>query len=151
MVKKSVPTPARTYNARRDTFDFRYVTSLTEVLSEISLDDYLIHSVTARDQAEEGACTGFGLATFVNCLLIKRSRFSAPKPVLSLLLYEFSRCYDEWPGEDYSGSTARGAMKGWNKHGVCIETDWSYDEQRSDARTSSLACKRPYTMNKLAA
>ena len=40
-------------------------------------------------------------------------------PVSPRMLYEMARRYDEWPGEEYSGSSARGAMKGWHKHGVC--------------------------------
>ena len=35
------------------------------------------------------------------------------------MLYEMARRYDEWPGEEYEGSSARGAMKGWVSHGVC--------------------------------
>ncbi|MBK6876070.1 MAG: hypothetical protein IPG99_06325 [Ignavibacteria bacterium] len=35
------------------------------------------------------------------------------------MLYRFARRYDEWPGEKYSGSGARGAIKAWHKHGVC--------------------------------
>ena len=35
------------------------------------------------------------------------------------MLYDMARRYDEWPGENYDGSSARGAMKGWHKHGVC--------------------------------
>ena len=31
------------------------------------------------------------------------------------------RLYDEWLGEDYDGSSCRGAMKGWHHHGVCDE------------------------------
>lgn len=28
-----------------------------------------------------------------------------------------ARRYGEWPGENYEGSSARGAMKGWHQHG----------------------------------
>ena len=42
------------------------------------------------------------------------------------MLYEMARQHDRWPGEDYEGSSARGAMKGWHKHGVCGEEDWPY-------------------------
>jgi hypothetical protein len=40
------------------------------------------------------------------------------------MLYEFAKRYDEWPGENDAGSSARGAMKGWHKHGVCAEECW---------------------------
>jgi hypothetical protein len=43
------------------------------------------------------------------------------------MLYEMARCYDEWPGENYEGSSARGAMKGWSRHGVCERRLWPDD------------------------
>lgn len=130
MAKKNTSKPVRVYNARRDTLDFRdrmYVASLTEVPSDIPLDSYLSHQVPVLDQGKEGACTGFGLATVANYLLIKRSHVPDRTPVSPRMLYELARRYDEWPGTEYSGSSARGAMKGWNKHGVCAATDWPYD------------------------
>jgi len=42
------------------------------------------------------------------------------------MLYDLARRYDEWPGEDYSGSSCRGAIKGWHKHGVCSAARWRY-------------------------
>ena len=36
-----------------------------------------------------------------------------------------ARRYDEWPGESYEGSSARGAMKGFVRHGVCLAKTWS--------------------------
>ena len=38
------------------------------------------------------------------------------------MIYHLARKYDEWPGEDYDGSSCRGAMKGWFHHGVCSES-----------------------------
>ena len=42
------------------------------------------------------------------------------------MLYHLARFYDEWPGEDYDGSSCRGALKAWNKHGVCSDALWPY-------------------------
>ena len=47
------------------------------------------------------------------------------------MLYEMAKRYDEWPGEDYDGSSARGAMKGWHKHGVCSDEHWRYKTRRT--------------------
>ncbi len=44
------------------------------------------------------------------------------------MLYKFARRYDEYEGEDYEGSSCRGALKGWFHHGVCRETLWQYDK-----------------------
>ncbi len=86
------------------------------------------------DQGEEGACTGFGLAALINYLEFRHA-FEAsggngkPKaqPIVSpRMLYHLARVYDEWPGEDYEGSSCRGAMKGWFHHGVCADSLWPY-------------------------
>jgi pimeloyl-ACP methyl ester carboxylesterase len=105
------------------------------------------------NQGKEGACTGFGLAALVNYLLWKDqlegklpvaipksngvlvrpdalwdTANAATKKIESVsphMLYHMARLYDEWPGEDYEGSSCRGAMKGWYRHGVCLQKTWS--------------------------
>lgn len=81
------------------------------------------------DQGQEGACTGFGLAAVVNYLQWTRSYGEggkgAFKSVSPYMLYDLARFYDEWPGQDYDGSSCRGAMKGWHKHGVCEQSLWA--------------------------
>ncbi|HEV2704569.1 MAG TPA: C1 family peptidase [Pyrinomonadaceae bacterium] len=74
------------------------------------------------DQGQEGACTGYALAAVVNFLL--RRRGILERRVSPRMLYEMARRYDEWPRENYSGSSARGAMKGWVAHGVCEYERW---------------------------
>ena len=73
------------------------------------------------DQGTEGACTGFALAAVINYLLAARN---IRRQVSARMLYEMARRYDEWPGESYEGSSARGAMKGWLAHGVCPWEKW---------------------------
>ena len=79
------------------------------------------------DQGEEGACTGFGLACVINYLFWVRARQvgeELPPKVSEAMLYDLARFYDEWPGEDYEGSSCRGGMKAWHKHGVCAQELW---------------------------
>jgi hypothetical protein len=76
------------------------------------------------DQAQEGACTGFGLAAVINFHLATER---IDRQVSPRMLYEMARKYDEWPGEDYDGSSARGAMIGWVRHGVASEKGWPSD------------------------
>ncbi len=81
------------------------------------------------DQGEEGACTGFGLAAVINYLRWRQAfeqNTDSPQKVSERMLYHLARHYDEWPGEDYEGSSCRGAMKGWHRHGVCLEPTWPY-------------------------
>jgi len=134
------------FDARPDTLDFRdrmYVPSLHEVPTRVDLNEYRQWGVPILNQGQEGACTGFGLATVANYLLRRRKVVPDPTPVSPRMLYEMAKRYDEYPGENYTGSSARGAMKGWNKHGVCAEAAWPYqaagapgglnDERTSDA------------------
>jgi hypothetical protein len=140
----------RIFNARPDTLDFRdkmYEANLYEVPVKIDLEEYKKWKVPILDQGQEGACTGFGLATVTNYLLRRRKIVPDPKPVSPRMLYQMAKRYDEWPGEHYSGSSARGAMKGWHKHGVCGEECWPYDvhdaaESLSEKRIAD-ALKRP--------
>lgn len=128
---KAAPTTAsgQVLNARADTVDFRdlmFTPTLAEVPQTRPLDDYLAHKVPILDQGTEGACTGFGLATVVHYLLNTRKHWPDNTTVSPRMLYDMARRYDEWEGTSYSGSSCRGAMKGWQKHGVCTETRWPY-------------------------
>lgn len=79
------------------------------------------------DQGQEGACTGFGLACVINYLRWRKAGLPAKMESVSpRMLYNFARRYDEYDGEDYEGSSCRGALKGWFNHGVCLENDWPY-------------------------
>ena len=80
------------------------------------------------DQGQEGACTGFALAANINYHLAINGRCNVAD-ILKVgasprMLYEMARRYDEWPGEDYEGSSARGTMKGWTAHGVVTRNTW---------------------------
>ncbi len=75
------------------------------------------------DQGREGACTGFALAAVIN--LLNQQRGSRVR-VSPRMLYEMARKYDEWPGEDYSGSSCRGVIKGFANMGACRESYWPY-------------------------
>ncbi|MDJ0861013.1 MAG: C1 family peptidase [Gammaproteobacteria bacterium] len=89
------------------------------------------------DQGEEGACTGFGLAAVVNFLLSNHSDESRhpQESVSPRMLYELAKRYDEWEGKAYDGSSIRGAMKGWRRHGVCTQRLWPYREGRAGSLT----------------
>jgi hypothetical protein len=117
----------RTLDAMPDTIDFRdamYSPALIEVPPVSDLAGYRKVGIPVLDQGSEGACTGFGLATVANYLLRGRGKKATADEVSAWMLYAMAKRYDEWPGEDYSGSSARGAMKGWHKHGVCVARLW---------------------------
>ena len=153
MPRKSSKTSAkitvleRRLTARPDLLDFRdlmYTPTLVEVPTYRDLDDYRKAKVPILDQGREGACTGFGLATVVHYLLRTRRRVPDAKAISPFMLYDMARRYDEWPGENYEGSSCRGAMKGWHKHGVCEQWLWpaSGDYALSEKRSND-AARRP--------
>lgn len=113
----------RTFDAMPDRIDSRdwfYHPSL-RALPDVVVNCDLVPQVL--DQGTEGACTGYALASVINSLLSQRdvTRLVSPR-----MLYEMARRYDEWPGESYSGSSARGAMKGWVRHGVATAKTWPH-------------------------
>jgi hypothetical protein len=102
---------------------------VTQYLPLYGKDDMVL------DQGREGACTGFGLAAVVNYLqwrawMQKKRKGDKPEHVSPRMLYHLAKFYDEWPGEDYDGSSCRGAMKGWHRHGVCGLGNWPYNPDR---------------------
>ncbi|MEC5160237.1 MULTISPECIES: C1 family peptidase [unclassified Janthinobacterium] len=113
---------------RADSIDFRdimYVATLVEVPLRRELEQYQRALVPILDQGSEGACTGFGLATVAHYLLCTRRDSADLGAVSPQMFYDMARRYDEWAGVDYEGSSCRGAIKGWYKHGVCAEPLWS--------------------------
>lgn len=111
------PIPEESLNVTADAPDLRdrYYEPTLAPLKEV------IHppgNLYILDQGEEGACTGFGLAATINLLYRFQSKDTRVSP---WMLYAMARRYDEWPGEDYDGSSCRGAIKGWKNTGVCAE------------------------------
>lgn len=144
-IRSKIKNINRTSDARPDRVDLRdrkYLPRLVNLPSKYPsaaailemLPDY---ESLVLDQGAEGACTGFGLAAMINFLRFREARQAALEggsrrkikllPNISpRMLYENARLYDEWEGEDYEGSSCRGALKGWQRHGVCTELTWPY-------------------------
>ncbi|MEO8136284.1 MAG: C1 family peptidase [Betaproteobacteria bacterium] len=130
----------RILDARPDRLDFRDLPYRPPLRSlpplwptDAAIKQFLpgyIKAKLVRNQGNEGACTGFGMACVANYLRwvrhVETKSKAAFESVSPRMFYELARRYDEWPGVDYEGSSCRGALKGWNKHGVCSETKWSY-------------------------
>lgn len=137
--KAAAPIAARraTLNVTRDPADLRdrqYLPPPRSLPQLFPADDdikYFMGSYTKAglilDQGQEGACTGFGLACVINYLRWRSA--GMPKQLESVsprMLYKFARRFDEYEGENYDGSSCRGALKGWYHNGVCLESRWPY-------------------------
>lgn len=145
---RKASSPKRIFDALPDTVDFRdtlFVPTLIRVAPVSDLAAYRRCRIPVLDQGGEGACTGFGLATVANYLLRVRGQDPKANEVSAWMLYSMAKRYDEWPGEDYEGSSARGAMKGWFKHGLCALSLWKerHPDPKLQARLGADALSRP--------
>lgn len=139
--KVAAPAVHRTLTVRKDPIDLKDrpyqppPQSLAAAFpADAELGKYLPRYVKAGlvlDQGSEGACTGFGLACVVNYLRWAAADYPTRMDSVSpRMFYNFARRYDEYAGENYEGSSCRGALKGWFNHGVCLSDDWPYDDQK---------------------
>ncbi|MES2742616.1 MAG: C1 family peptidase [Pseudomonadota bacterium] len=127
--------------ARADAIDFRdlmYRATLVEVPMRRELALYRTAQVPILDQGQEGACTGFGLATVAHYLLRTRRGSADGTPVSPYMFYDMARRYDEWAGVNYEGSSCRGAIKGWYKHGVCSVELWRRQSKKIGVLTAAI-------------
>jgi len=90
-----------------------------------TLGSPIVPQLPVLDQGRTNACTGFALASVIN-LLLRRSKQEPNADVSPFMLYSMARRYDEFPGAAKdTGSSLRGAMKGWYKQGACRQKFWS--------------------------
>ncbi len=84
-------------------------------------------SIPVLDQGQTNACTGFALASVVYQLQLSAKRKRMDCCVSPFMLYSMARRYDEFPGDPNAdtGSSLRGAMKAWYKHGACSDRLWT--------------------------
>jgi hypothetical protein len=108
--------------ARADGVDFRDRPFRPNVSVTPALTRFPDIALPVKHQGDTNACTGFALSLVVEYLLRRSGR--EPKAEISpFMLYSMARRYDEFPGSvQDSGSSARGALKGWYKHGACRRT-----------------------------
>lgn len=123
----------RVLNVLADATDLRdriYEPALLDLELRLDPPDPTVSPI--RDQGKEGACTGFALSsaiTFMNRLRHKKlSPPQAPPMTSARMLYEMAKINDEWPGEDYEGSSIRGALKGFYNNGACSDPVAPYEE-----------------------
>ena len=116
----------RVRNVVPDSIDLRdrpYIPSIMVIPAEVlSPEDRL----PVLSQGETNACTGFALASVICHLQSKAKRLPPKYDVSPYMLYSMARRYDEFPGapDVDTGSSLRGAMKGWYKHGACALDLW---------------------------
>ena len=134
---KKVEDPSKTLNAAprlgnrvlnvlSDATDLRdriYEPALLDLALSMAPQDRSVSPI--RDQGQEGACTGFALSSAITLMnRLRHQKLDPPQttPTASpRMLYEMAKINDEWPGEDYEGSSIRGALKGFYNNGACSD------------------------------
>lgn len=123
----------RVLNVLPDATDLRdrvYEPALLDLALSMDAPDPVASPI--RDQGKEGACVGFALSSAIT--LMNRLRFQKfdpnvmPAMASPRMLYEMAKLHDEWPGEDYEGSSIRGALKGFYHNGACSDDVAPYEE-----------------------
>jgi len=91
--------------------------------------------IPVLNQKDTNACTGFALASVIFHLQYKAKREHVAQRVSPFMLYSMARRYDEFPGDPNkdTGSSLRGAMKGWYKYGACAERLWTKEDMPAPA------------------
>lgn len=149
--KSPAAPPARSASpwmraARPDAIDFRDRWFVPRVSAAPPATLFPAQALGVKHQGRTNACTGFALALVVEHLLRLAEREADPA-ISGYMLYSMARRYDEFPGSAADeGSSLRGALKGWFRHGACheglfpglqmppaavrIEDDWWFDAVR---------------------
>jgi hypothetical protein len=123
--KPSSPTD-RSRKARTpvvpDQVDFRDRLYSPSVRSRPPTEKWPDKRIPVLNQGQTNACTGFALASVVHWLQAGSTQKERVSP---FMLYSMARRYDEFPGaKSDTGSSLRGALKGWHKHGACSQRRW---------------------------
>ena len=119
---------SRVFNVRPDAVDLRDWEYQPPV-SSAPLDVRYPPDVRPMlDQGLTSACTGYALAVVIEYLLVRAGRHV--ESISPFMLYSMARRYDEWAENDDggpeadSGSSLRGALKGWLRHGASSARLW---------------------------
>lgn len=133
-MKKPSPVPRR--NVVPDSLDLRDRPYLPSVALSPAPEMTPRMALPVLNQKQTSACTGFALSNVVNYLL--RLRDPKASPVSPFMIYSMARRYDEFPGATAdTGSSLRGAMKGWYRHGVCKADLWRSMPMPSSAKSAA--------------
>jgi hypothetical protein len=112
----------RVTNAVPDAPDFRDRLYVAPVHSRPPAQFMPPKAIPVLNQGDTSGCTGFALASVVHWLTKEDGR--PAEQVSPFMLYSMARRYDEFSGTTDTGSSLRGALKGWHKHGACALVLW---------------------------
>lgn len=80
-----------------------------------------------RDTGPEGTTVGFSIAYALQAAVKEKTGEAltlSPRGI-----YVLAKKYDEWPGEDYEGTSVVGGLKAVREIGAYLEEDWPYESK----------------------
>jgi hypothetical protein len=106
-----------------------------EVIRPVPLRNKLWRVGPILDQGQEGACVGFGWAAeaFATPTAVRLDRVKAAVPrddqAFAQFTYQTAKKLDEYPGENYDGSSVLAGAKAMQQFGLLKEYRWAFSIQ----------------------
>lgn len=102
--------------------------SVSEVLPDRGLRTRSWRCDVHLDQGQTSACTGFSRTYDISGQPVAvKIRGALPKEPFAHSLYRLAQYLDEWPGQNYEGSSVLGALKAAQQLGFIGEYRWAFD------------------------
>ena len=96
-------------------------------------------TVPVKNQGKIGSCVGHSGRVVCGSANIFQSEEPSP-----MWIYKTAKKYDPWEGEDYSGTSIRGAANGLIKQGCCFESFWPYEDTEDSTPKEGAALDASY-------
>lgn len=84
-----------------------------------------------RDMGAEGATVGFSVAYAMQSNI--KTKLHKTETLSARGIYLSAKKHDEWPGEDYEGTSVLGGLKAAQSAGAYVEAQWPYAQQKPTA------------------
>lgn len=99
---------------------------IRQIIKEAKRRSYTWSCKEVLDQGSEGSCTGFSVAheAIARPVVIKNVTAKIAREI-----YKRAQQLDEWPGEDYEGSSVLAAIKAGQEKGWYKEYRWAFSEE----------------------
>ncbi|MEJ2200150.1 MAG: C1 family peptidase [Desulfuromonadaceae bacterium] len=100
-----------------------------EVTSRIATEKIDLSSEIGaiRDTGPEGTTVGFAIAYAIQAAVKEKTQKTVE--ISARGIYVLAKKYDEWPGEDYEGTSVTGGLRAVREIGAYLEADWPYSNK----------------------
>ena len=96
-------------------------------------------TVPVKNQGNIGSCVGHSGRVICGDANIFQKEEPSP-----MWIYKMGKKHDQWKGENYSGTSIRGAANSLIKEGCCFESFWPYEDNESSKPKEGAALDASY-------